>query len=801
VSAISGKWHIIGKWHIVPTLAVIFAILLAGPGAALTTRYDSASEETILALTDMAVLGTVTASSARWSSPERAMIVTDYAIEVEHVAYDPDGLLGGTASGETITLVFAGGTVGDEGAWIPGIPAFEVGDTAVFLLRRENLNAFSPLVAAHRGLYRVREEAGARRVYDSAGRPWTRAFFSDDRGGGEATPLERFLDDLATALPRARADLSLIPGDPVSPPAAPGEQEFRGSGVPLLAYSGGRAPEAASKLPARAPEPQGGPAPSTSPGGVEPEFAPGEIGVNAHGRYAFQNEPPDPPWTFNVPPMYYGVPNFGLAFENMMAEWNHYAPGVFQKHVPSYNTWGSNSRNDFAMLTATQVNTVYGYLPSASWLGFTAVYTNILNEILEADVIARLDIPWALDFTTAYNTAGTFYFYSTVIHELGHSFGRQHQFTADPNARVHSVLNYVAGPELDAEFRSPYMDDAGSMRVAFPSNAVGISDYGVYLYETNGQGGPYPNGVPVEWASFPAMIQQGQMLFVQDVVLENLGTTTVEPVVEWYLTTLQHSWAGTNYLVHTTYHSTIIVQQYTHTPVGFTVPLTVPPGSYYIAAWGQSDSNNWNRYSWSKNQVLVVEATSPVEGAFYAVETAAGPIVLRWTVESLAGIEGFRVYRAADRDGPFEMVNDGLIRAATPGEYRDDTVWPESTFWYELRAVDAGGVEEAVGDGAVSVTTGGRLATRLAHARPNPFSQGATIEFDVPDYVGRVTLTIHDVAGRVVRRLADGHVGRGRHVLSWDGRDERGREVASAMYFVRLDVDGDVVTRKLMKIR
>ena len=51
-----------------------------------------------------------------------------------------------------------------------------------------------------------------------------------------------------------------------------------------------------------------------------------------------------------------------------------------------------------------------------------------------------------------------------------------------------------------------------------------------------------------------------------------------------------------------------------------------------------------------------------------------------------------------------------------------------------------------------------------------------------------VDIGVYDIAGRRVRTLARGPQSPGRHVTSWDGRDERGAEVRSGMYFVRVRI-------------
>lgn len=70
--------------------------------------------------------------------------------------------------------------------------------------------------------------------------------------------------------------------------------------------------------------------------------------------------------------------------------------------------------------------------------------------------------------------------------------------------------------------------------------------------------------------------------------------------------------------------------------------------------------------------------------------------------------------------------------------------------------------------------------------RPNPFSSETTISFDTPPEYGRVELAIYDVSGRLVRRLFGGDAA-GRKSVVWDGTDAGGIEVASGIYYCRLE--------------
>jgi hypothetical protein len=82
-------------------------------------------------------------------------------------------------------------------------------------------------------------------------------------------------------------------------------------------------------------------------------------------------------------------------------------------------------------------------------------------------------------------------------------------------------------------------------------------------------------------------------------------------------------------------------------------------------------------------------------------------------------------------------------------------------------------------------------------AAPNPARESFAIRFTLPA-AARVTVTIHDAAGRAVRTIEDGALGAGPHVRSWDGADMVGRRCASGVFFVRLRAGTDVRTARLL---
>jgi flagellar hook assembly protein FlgD len=97
----------------------------------------------------------------------------------------------------------------------------------------------------------------------------------------------------------------------------------------------------------------------------------------------------------------------------------------------------------------------------------------------------------------------------------------------------------------------------------------------------------------------------------------------------------------------------------------------------------------------------------------------------------------------------------------------------------------------------------GVIALGLEPANPNPFARSTTIAYAIPaesdDY--QTSLKVYDARGRCVRTLVEAPVSPGKHHASWDGSDEKGRQVASGVYFYRLERGGKSVTRRVVLIR
>jgi len=85
-------------------------------------------------------------------------------------------------------------------------------------------------------------------------------------------------------------------------------------------------------------------------------------------------------------------------------------------------------------------------------------------------------------------------------------------------------------------------------------------------------------------------------------------------------------------------------------------------------------------------------------------------------------------------------------------------------------------------------------------ARPNPFRDALSVPLSL-DRAASVQAAVYTADGRRVRELADRRLAAGSHMLSWDGRDDAGRNVAPGVYFVRVTGGGEARTAKVTRIR
>jgi len=192
--------------------------------------------------------------------------------------------------------------------------------------------------------------------------------------------------------------------------------------------------------------------------------------------------------------------------------------------------------------------------------------------------------------------------------------------------------------------------------------------------------------------------------------------------------------------------------------------------------------------------LVIVPAQCEDPTAVLASDLSATPqrdgILIRWRVAS-ADFAGFEVLRGPGPDpdaGAYERLGSGEPAGErSVWQYLDRTVIAGHTYAYLIEGRLPGGDTRWFGP----VMAGGSPEPDfgLHAARPFPAREEVMVPFSLPRSAP-VTVGVYDAAGRMVRSLLNDVRTAGEHLVTWDGRDDAARRVASGMYFVRLSWPG-----------
>jgi hypothetical protein len=178
----------------------------------------------------------------------------------------------------------------------------------------------------------------------------------------------------------------------------------------------------------------------------------------------------------------------------------------------------------------------------------------------------------------------------------------------------------------------------------------------------------------------------------------------------------------------------------------------------------------------------------------------------------LRAIDGGAVWElvvrpAADEAAPVALTFEGL--EVVPADLTVALATPQGTI--DLREAAGAWTAPAGGQTRVRLVVGDpELVEEAQHTLPqpfallpnypNPFNPATRVVFTLPRD-GEVTVELFNVAGRHVRTLVDEVRPAGRHEVLFDGTDDRGRGLASGVYFVRMQADDFAETRKMTLVR
>jgi flagellar hook assembly protein FlgD len=88
----------------------------------------------------------------------------------------------------------------------------------------------------------------------------------------------------------------------------------------------------------------------------------------------------------------------------------------------------------------------------------------------------------------------------------------------------------------------------------------------------------------------------------------------------------------------------------------------------------------------------------------------------------------------------------------------------------------------------------------LSGPSPNPFLSQTSGSVTLA-HPAHMIIRIMDLQGRSVRRLVAAGLEAGRHGWTWDGRDDRGDQVASGTYLLEVTDESSRAVRRIVRLR
>jgi flagellar hook assembly protein FlgD len=176
-----------------------------------------------------------------------------------------------------------------------------------------------------------------------------------------------------------------------------------------------------------------------------------------------------------------------------------------------------------------------------------------------------------------------------------------------------------------------------------------------------------------------------------------------------------------------------------------------------------------------------------------ASDSFGGVIRLSWNRNPELTIQYYAVYKKVSVNAPMTQIAQV---AATDTMYLDTDIVLGNTYFYSIQAVNA---ENRASDFSteIAVTTTTPDQFNLSQNYPNPFKLQTQFNYYIPERID-VTLTVHDMLGRLVKTLLEQNQNAGRYTLTWDGTDESQNKVVAGMYFMKLRAKNFSQIRKLI---
>lgn len=197
---------------------------------------------------------------------------------------------------------------------------------------------------------------------------------------------------------------------------------------------------------------------------------------------------------------------------------------------------------------------------------------------------------------------------------------------------------------------------------------------------------------------------------------------------------------------------------------------------------------------------LAKDDTLPVTlASFLAIQTAENFAKLTWITHSESAMIGYNILRNEEEDEDTairinkEFIAANNVSTSSTYTYIDNETELNVTYYYWLQSNDLAGASELFGPVKIKIgedndTPELVLPTKsgLQQIYPNPFNPSTTVSFYLTE-AGNVKLKVYNIKGQLINEVIRGSYEKGFHNVVWNGKDAKGQDCSSGLYFFRME--------------
>ena len=183
--------------------------------------------------------------------------------------------------------------------------------------------------------------------------------------------------------------------------------------------------------------------------------------------------------------------------------------------------------------------------------------------------------------------------------------------------------------------------------------------------------------------------------------------------------------------------------------------------------------------------------------SFCATHTPAG-IEVRWQLADFEPNSTFFILKTNAAIKYFSRIpQPEIFREGMTFTFLDKSIEPGRNYIYQVGILEESGERILFKTDPIAIP---KQSLSLGQCFPNPFNPQTTFRFSIPK-AGMVSLKVYNAQGCYIRTLLETPKTTGGYELTWDGRNNEGSIMGSGIYFIRLEFDKKILSRKVLLIK